>query len=181
MSNCRMGHPPHLNHPHLSLPPSRGKRLIDALGRVMQRPPSEREMDSGFRRNDGGGARPFDKLRVSGRWLAQGERGWIPAFAGMTVGVAGMAVMQRPPSERKMDSGFRRNDGGGARPFDKLRVSGGWLAQGERGWIPAFAGMTVGVAGMTVGVAGMMNGVAGMAVMQRSPSRGKGEERCRLI
>ncbi len=44
------------------------------------------------------------------------------------------------------------NGGGGggndARPFDKLRVSGGR-------WIPAFAGMTEWVAGMTEWVAGM--------------------------
>ncbi len=54
--------------------------------------------------------------------------------------------------------------GGGARPFDrpfdKLRVSGGITriltfpregGREKRGWIPACAGMTVGVAGMTVG------------------------------
>ncbi len=63
-------------------------------------------MDSRLRGNDGGGR---STLRQ-----AQGERGWIPAYAGMT-------VMQGYPqgrgeedgvcSREKVDSRFRGNDG----------------------------------------------------------------------
>ena len=46
------------NHPHLNLPPSRGKRLIGALEGVVQRSPSRGEggLDSRLRGNDGRGA-----------------------------------------------------------------------------------------------------------------------------
>ncbi len=52
-------------------------------------------------------------------------------------------------SRGKIDSSFRGNKmEEGTRPFDRIRVSG------ERGWIPAFAGMTVIGAGITGGVEG---------------------------
>ena len=75
------------------------------------------------------------------------HRGWIPAFAGMRHRwLAFGAVTLTPPG---MDSRLRGNDGGrGWMDGSRLRGNdGGWRSarspSPRRGWIPAFAGMTV--------------------------------------
>ncbi len=47
LRNFRVRRSPHPNHPHLNLPPSRGKRLKSSLGGVMQRSPSRGKGEEG--------------------------------------------------------------------------------------------------------------------------------------
>ena len=88
-------------------------------------------LDSGLRRNDGGRRRGWWCRAVWACWQAGV---WIPAFAGMTVGMAGN------------DGGDGRNDGGDGGDGGMTVV---WACCQAGVWIPAFAGMTVGIAGMT--------------------------------
>ena len=150
-------------------------------------------VDSGFRRNDGGeGGRDLFRCSLNLLFMRVGGA-WFPAFAGMTGGCrndgglgAGVhvtytvrlsqclaAVWGRravPEGWGCVVSGFRRNDGGGARVARCFRgrrgVGGpgstsltlfgclsGWPRSGVDAlslrvggaWIPAFAGMTGGV------------------------------------
>ncbi len=130
-------------HPHPAgdgFPPSRERRWL-AFGAVTLAPPG---MDSRLRGNDGG----WRSARSPSP-----HRGWIPAFAGTTVvgvrrGHPHPAGDGFPPSRERrwlafgavtlappgMDSRLRGNDGG----WRSARSP-----SPHRGWIPAFAGMTV--------------------------------------
>ena len=130
-------------HPHPAgdgFPPSRERRWL-AFGAVTLTPPG---MDSRLRGNDGG----WRSARSPSP-----RRGWIPAFAGTTVvgvrrGHPHPAGDGFPPSRERrwlafgavtltppgMDSRLRGNDGG----WRSARSP-----SPRRGWIPAFAGMTV--------------------------------------
>ena len=98
------------------------------------------DVDSGFRRKDGGGHRGGDVdsgfRRKDGRGGGIWEGTWIPAFAGKTGG---------GHRGGDVDSGFRRKDGGGpserGRGFRLSPERRGW-AVGEGTWIPAFARKT---------------------------------------
>ncbi len=79
-------------------------------------------LDSGFRRNDGGGAGalvPGEDVDSRFRGNDGGGREWLLRDAVLRLGL--------------LDSGFRRYDGGGWWRWFRARM-----------WIPAFAGMTVG-------------------------------------
>ena len=130
-------------HPHPAgdgFPPSRERRWL-AFGAVTLTPPG---MDSRLRGNDGG----WRSARSPSP-----RRGWIPAFAGMTVvgvrrGHPHPTGDGFPPSRERrwlafggvtlapqgMDSRLRGNDGG----WRSARSP-----SPRRGWIPAFAGTTV--------------------------------------
>ena len=134
-------------------------------------------LDTGFRRYDGGGCGEFERRRRAAhaplpwdpakvwerRWgggvpLADAVSGcrtpplWIPAFAGMTLGVV---------RERRWESAGRAGAAWwGREPFDRLRANGISIARLRCGlvgacrrpahlWIPAFAGTTMAGVGMT--------------------------------
>ena len=135
----RRGHSPSgmTVRPGDGFPPSRERRWL-AFGAVTLTPPG---MDSRLRGNDGG----WRSARSPSP-----RRGWIPAFAGTTVvgvrrGHPRHAGDGFPPSRERrwlafgadpsgMDSRLRGNDGG----WRSARSP-----SPRRGWIPAFAGMTV--------------------------------------
>ncbi len=114
-------------------------------------------LDSGFRRNDGGGGGWFVGVRLvkAGMWIpafagmtVEGGGGlvgvrlvkagmWIPAFAGMTVEGGGVGFVGRGWYWHGfLDSGLRRNDGLGAGMTVKGGNNGSRRGhdEGRRGW-----------------------------------------------
>ena len=85
------------------------------------------------------------RLRGNDDWGAGRGRGWVPAFAGMTVGGRGVGGDGFPPPTARGHACTGMTVGG-----REGRIGGGkddWTARGDEageGWVPAFAGMTVG-------------------------------------